>query len=277
MSDDWRAINNEYWDDRADAHAAAPSYAFDEFVRDPGFLSEVVRFDRPRLGDVSGRRGVHLQCHIGTDTVSLARLGAHMSGLDFSAPALAQATRLAALTGQEIDFHQSDVYSAVEVFGPESFDFVYTGVGALCWLPAVKPWARVVAGLLRPGGRLFIREGHPMLWALDERVSTGISLDFPYFETAEPLVWEEAGSYAGADLVFSKTTSHSWNHGLGEVVTALLETGLTITGLVEHDSAPWDGLPGQMVKDDAGEWRLADRPERLAATYTLQAHKPDLP
>ncbi|MFG2087542.1 MULTISPECIES: class I SAM-dependent methyltransferase [unclassified Spirillospora] len=128
--DDYVAINKANWDERAQAHADSPDYEFDRFINDPGHLSGVVRFDRTRLGDLTGLRAVHLQCHIGTDTVSLARLGATMSGLDFSAAALHQARRLAAGTGSTIDFRHAQLYDAVEVFGREGFDLVYTGIGA---------------------------------------------------------------------------------------------------------------------------------------------------
>src|SRR5918911_388421 len=107
---DYRAVNRASWDERVPAHAASPDYAVDRFVEDPGFLSDVVRFDLPRLGDVAGARGVHLQCHIGTDTISLARLGAQMTGLDFSPASLAQARRIAQLAGADVEFVESDVY-----------------------------------------------------------------------------------------------------------------------------------------------------------------------
>jgi SAM-dependent methyltransferase len=271
---DYRSLNRANWDDRVPAHVASDDYGLDRFRADPAHLSDVVRFDLPRLGDVSGLRGVHLQCHIGTDTVSLARLGARMSGLDFSGEAVAAARALAADLGLDMDFHQADVYDAVSVLGAEAYDLVFTGIGALCWLPSVARWAEVVAGLLKPGGRLFIREGHPVLWALAEpREDRVVALEFPYFETAEPLVWDEPDTYVTTDHVLTHTVTHEWNHGLGEIVTALLGQGMEITQLVEHDSVPWEALPGQMVKVDDNEWRLAERPERLPHTYTLQAVK----
>jgi len=184
---DYRDVNRANWDERVPAHVASPSYHVEQFLADPSYLSEVVRFDRPRLGDVSGLRGVHLQCHIGTDTVSLARLGARMTGLDFSRPAVDQARSMAERLGLAMDFHVADVYDAVGVLGAAAYDFVYTGIGALCWLPDIQRWAQVVAGLLKPGGRLFIREGHPMLWAIDEEVpGTDLVVNYPYFERAEP-------------------------------------------------------------------------------------------
>jgi SAM-dependent methyltransferase len=266
-------VNRVHWDERAPAHAASPDYGVRRFAEDPEHLSDVVRFDLPRLGDVRGLRGVHLQCHIGTDTISLARLGARMSGLDFSGASLAEARRIAQLAGADVDFVQADVYQAPQVLEREGFDLVYTGIGALGWLPSVRRWATVVAELLRPGGRLFIREAHPVLWTIDETRPDGLLvLDLPYFEIEQPLVWTEENTYVATDAVFRHTITHSWNHGLGEIVTALSEAGMRLTMLVEHDSVPWEALPGRMYRDGP-EWRLSDRPYRLPLTYTIQATK----
>jgi SAM-dependent methyltransferase len=265
-------VNRASWDERVPAHVASPDYQISRFADDPGHLSEVVRFDLPRLGDIRGLRGVHLQCHIGTDTVSLARLGASMTGLDFSAPAVAAARELATGTGADAQFVQGDVYAAPDLLGPGGFELVYTGIGALCWLPDIRRWAGVVAALLAPGGRLFLREGHPMLWALaDERDDGLLVVEYPYFERPEPMVFHDDGTYATTDVVFENTEAHNWNHGLAEIITALMDAGLELTALAEHDSAPWAPFPGMMEKSADGEWRLADQPWRLPCTYTLQA------
>jgi SAM-dependent methyltransferase len=263
------------WDERAPAHAASPEYGFQRYVDDPQHLSDVVRFDRPRLGDVAGLRGVHLQCHLGTDTLSLARLGATMTGLDFSAAALDQARDLARRAGPAVEYVQSDVYDAVDALGgPGGFDLVYTGIGALCWLPDIRRWAQTVAALLRPGGRLFLREGHPVLWAVaDPRPDGLLVLEHPYVERAEPTIWDDDATYVTTDATFRHTRNAEWNHGLGEQVTALLDAGLTIDGLEEHDSVPWNALPGMMEQVELDEWRLIDRPWRLPHSYTLRATK----
>jgi SAM-dependent methyltransferase len=265
-------VNRRWWDDRAPAHAASPGYAVDRLLADPAALSDVVRFDADRLGELDGVRGVHLQCHIGTDTLSLARLGATMTGLDFSPAAVGIAGEIAAAAGCGIDYVQSDVYRAAEVLGDNSFDLVYTGIGALPWLPDIRGWAEVVARLLRPGGRLFLREGHPVLWSVDEQRSDAITLAYPYFEHDDPLAFDGTGTYVPTDVEFTHNATREWNHGLGEIVTALLDNGMRLTMLVEHDSVPWDALPGQMTERD-GEWRLAERADRLPMTYTLQAVK----
>lgn len=274
--DDYRTVNRALWDERAPAHAASADYGLSRFIDDPTYLSNVVQFDLPLLGSVDGRRGVHLQCHIGTDTLSLSRLGAQMTGLDFSAAALDEARRLAAAAGAAIDYVEADAYDAATALGAEQFDFVFTGIGAICWLPDIGRWARVVADLLKSGGRLFIREGHPVLWTIEDGRDDGlVALKYPYFQHAEPLVFDEDGTYVQTDVSFTNTVSHSWNRGLGEIVSALLEAGMTITGLVEHDTVPWEALPGQMeqVAEKFDEWRLSDRPERLPHSFTLQAVK----
>ena len=276
---DYSAVNRAMWDDRAPAHAESPEYAVERFVADPAFLSDVVRFDLPRLGDIRGLRGAHLQCHIGTDTISLERLGARMTGLDFSSAALVQARRLAERTGSSTDFVEGDLYSAVELLGAQAYDLVFTGVGALCWLPDIRRWAGVVSTLLRPGGRLFIREGHPVLWALDDARAEdngALRLEYPYVERPEPDSIEEDGTYVTTDVSFTHNRSYFWNHGLGEIVTALTDHGMRLTMFVEHDSVSWDALPGWMDDIGHGEWRLRDRPWRLPHTYTLQAVKTEL-
>jgi SAM-dependent methyltransferase len=274
--------NRANWDDRASAHASrtpGTGYGVQRYIDDPALLSDVVRFDRERLGDIAGLRTVHLQCHIGTDTLSLARLGARVTGLDFSSVALDEARALARDAGTTpgagtIDFVEADVDHAASVLEPASFDLVYTGIGALCWLPRIDDWARVVATLLKPGGRLFLREGHPILWSMDETQRDDLHLRYPYFEQAEPLEWDDDSSYVATDRPLTATKTYEWNHGIGEIVTALLDAGLVLTMLMEHDSVPWEALPGQMLARADGEYALDERAGVAPLSYTIQAVKP---
>lgn len=270
---DYITLNKANWDERAPLHAASSDYETQALVDDPTHLSEVVRFDLPLLGDITGARGVHLQCHIGTDTLSLARLGAQMTGLDFSPASIAQARLLAQRAGARLAFVEADVYEAAEVLPRESFDLVYTGIGALNWLPSIERWANSVASLLKPGGRLFIREGHPVLFSLNEDRQDALVIEHPYFEQETPQVWEDDSSYVETDARLTATITHEWNHGMGEIVSALLSHGMQITGLVEHDSIPWEALPGQMSCGVDGEWRLDRDRWRMPLSYTLQASK----
>ena len=287
---DYLDVNRANWDSRAPIHAVR--YDIDRLLGDPDAISDVVRFDLPRLGDLAGLDVLHLQCHIGTDTLSLHRLGGRLTGLDLSPVSLAEARSLAERAGAAIDYVESDVYSAPQALAGRTFDLVYTGIGAICWLPDIARWARTVAGLLRPGGRLFIRDGHPVLNALTPVVigrepvdrdqqpwisgpgATALAIEFPYYEQREPMVWRDAVTYGGEGEVASPE-SVEWNHGLGEIVTAVVDAGLRLTSLTEHDSAPWEAFEGLMAFDGAtGEYRLRERPERLPATFTLTAVKP---
>ncbi len=235
----------------------------------------MVRYDLPRLGRLDDLDVVHLQCHIGTDTVSLARLGARsVTGLDFSPAALEAARDLATRAGAEVTFVEADVDDAVQALGAQSADVLYTGIGALCWLPDIRRWANIVAALLRPGGRLFIREGHPVLWAMsDPRPDGLLVIEYPYFETAGTL-FVEHDSYAGSGTVTSPE-SIVFNHGLGEIFSALLDAGLSITGFEEHRELAWNFFGDAMMAspDFDEEFVLREGSDRMPMTYTLQAVK----
>jgi SAM-dependent methyltransferase len=196
-----------------------------------------------------------------------------MTGVDFSPSALEVARRLAADAGADVEFVESEVEAAVDALGAGRFDLVFTGIGAINWLPDIRRWAKVVAGLLRPGGRLFLREGHPMLWTLaDPRPDGLLVVEYPYFE-GPGTVFSEPTSYVGHEGTLASPVTVEFNHGLAEIITALLDAGMELTAIEEHDSVPWPALGDQMVALPDGEFRLIDRPERLPHSYTLQARK----
>jgi SAM-dependent methyltransferase len=270
---DYVVVNKANWDSRVPHHVVG--YDLELFRSNPGHLSHVVRFDLPRLGSIADLDVVHLQCHIGTDTLSLHRVGARsVTGLDFSRPALEAAARLADDCGASINFVESELYDAVAALGASQFDLVYTGIGALCWLPDVRRWAEVVAALLRPGGRLFIREGHPVLWSLSDPRSDGLLvIEYPYFET-EGVPFSEDQSYVPHEDPLGSPDIIHFNHGLAEVITAVMDAGLNLTAIEEHDTVPWNPLERAMENVGHGEFRLRRDPARLPVTYTLQATKP---
>ena len=276
---DYLVANRANWDDRAVIHASSPDYEVRAFVEDPHFLSGVVRFDRPRLGDVRGLDGVHLQCHIGTDTISVARLGARMTGLDLSPQSVAEARALAAAAGADIDYVVSDVYDAPAALDGRTFDLVYVSLGAISWLPSVQRWAEVVDAVLRPGGRLFIRDTHPMLDTMEPDPATGRPVPaWPYFEHPDPVVWHDNITYVSPaednTHEITHTEAHTWSHAIGETVSALLRQGMVLTMLEEHDSVPFCPFPGLMTRSEPGEWRMTEHPERMAMSFTLGATKP---
>lgn len=267
------ALNKANWDERAPLHAASAEYDVEAYIDDPRRISGTLRFDQPLLGDIRGLRGIHLQCHIGTDTISLARLGASMTGLDFSPASLAQARALAERAETTIRYVESEVYTALDVIEPASFDFVYTGIGALCWLPEIDRWAATVSALLRPGGWLFLREIHPLLSAVNEKHADMLVVEYPYFEQKEPTVWDDPSTYVRTETMLQAAITHEWNHGLAEIVTAVLTHGMELVLLREHDCVPYEALPGRMVMTPDGEWRLAREPRRMPLTFTLRAVK----
>ncbi len=275
--DEQRQANLENWEDRVPVHTGPNGYALEDFD-DPEHISRVVQFDRPRLGDISGLDVVHLQCHIGTDTVSLDRLGAaSVTGYDFSPAAIDAARALAERANSNATFVEGELYDAVTVLGPSRFDLVFTGIGALIWLPDIDGWATVVAQLLRPGGRLFLRDAHPMLLSIADTSAENpsITVGHPAFGAAGPTRFEEPTSYEGDGTPLEHTITYQWNWSIGEMITALINAGLPIDTLTEHRTVPWNALDGAMVQvPPLGEYELADRPDRLACTFTLQASRP---
>ena len=272
--DEPRAANLANWESRVPIHAASQLYDLEALAADPSRLSNVMQRDAPELGDVAGLDVVHLQCHIGTESVSLARLGARVTAVDFSPSALAVARDLARRSGVDVRFVESELYAAPDAIGREHFDLVYTSVGVLCWLPDIRGWARVVATLLRPGGRLYLHEGHPVLWSLDdERPEELLVVRYPYFETSDPTRFETDVTYSDGEARLASPVTYEWNHGLGEIVQALLDSGMVLTRLVEHDSVEWQALPW-MVRGDDGRFRLPSGSDRVPLSYTLEARRP---
>jgi SAM-dependent methyltransferase len=267
--DEYRQTNLDNWESRVAIHYDSDDYGVRRFINDPSHLSGVVGFDRAKLPDIEGKRLIHLQCHIGTDTISLARLGADVTGVDFSAKAIEAARRLSEDSGTSARFVVSELYEAKSAV-PETFEVVYTGVGAICWLPDIRGWAEVVASFLEPGGVFYMREGHPVMWALDQEDPEFLKIEHAYFEGA-PLEWEDEKTYAGDGVVASPKT-FDWNHGIGETLTALIDSGLRIDRVEEYDFCEWQGID-QMVPDGRGHWRLPDRPERLPMMWSVLATK----
>jgi SAM-dependent methyltransferase len=227
------------------------------------------------IGDVTGKTLLHLQCHFGIDTLSWARLGAKVTGADFSPAAIELARSLADELGfPEARFVRSNLYDLPNALDGE-FEVVYTSRGVLGWLPDIRGWARVVAHFLAPGGTFFISEAHPVLQAFEsEGVAPGeLRLAYPYWEHAEPLTFEVKGSYADPDAVVGEHTEHGWDHGLGEIVTALIDARLRIETLVEHPFVEWK--IDFLVEDDEGRWRLpVDAGGELPLMFSLRATKP---
>ena len=270
--DHYREANRANWDARVPIHYGSDEYGIARLISDPAHLSGVVTYDKEKLGDVTGKRLLHLQCHIGTDTISWARLGATVTGTDLSDKSIEAASRLSADSGTPARFIVSELYDTPEVLD-EKFDIVYTGVGAICWIPEIRGWADVVSSFLEPGGTFYMREGHPMMWAMDWLETEELRVAVAYFETADPEGEEEHETYAGVGVVESPL-NYGWNHGMGETIDALIRAGLRIDRVEEYDECEWQGLP-MMIQEDDGLWRLPDRRERLPLMWSVLATKVD--
>ena len=204
------------------------------------------------VGSVTGKTLLHLQCHFGLDTLSWARRGATVTGVDFSATAIAKAREIAAEMALPADFVCCNVYDAATQL-MRQYDVVFTSVGVLGWLPELEGWAQVVARCLKPGGRFFIFEGHPALFLFDQQPPAGMRLMYPYF-AREALIENENGSYAAPDSG-TRVTCHSFGHPLADILGSLLRAGLRITVYDEHPWLRWQGLPW-MQRRDAYFWEL---------------------
>ncbi|MGW0465357.1 class I SAM-dependent methyltransferase [Streptomyces sp. NPDC003027] len=268
---DWREANRARWDERVAIHAASEYYDLDAFRAGKEALRD---FELAEVGDVTGRSLLHLQCHIGLDTLSWARHGAsHVVGLDFSEPAVETARSLAADLGLAPDraaFVAADAYDAVEAVPDSSYDIVYTGTGALCWLPDIDRWAETAAALVAPGGFLYVAEFHPLTDSLDDETGTRVVHD--YF-VRDPWVDTTPGTYADVDAATVHNRSVEWVHPVGEVVTAIARAGLRIEFLHEHDVSLIPRF-GTLRRREDGYYRFpADRP-RVPLMYSLRASRP---
>jgi SAM-dependent methyltransferase len=251
-------LNRVSWDAWAAVHGQDTYYDSAGLIAGRDSLTDV-EWDgvRAAVGDVAGRDVLQVQCHLAFDAITLARHGARVTGVDFSPAALTKARDLAARCGVEVDLVEGDA-TDLPAHLRGRFDLAYATIGILCWIDDVGAWMRSVAGVLRPGGRLLLIDGHPM-GRMVEQVDP-LVLAFPYANDG-PHVFEATGSYAAATP--SPTTNVLYAHSLGEVVTAAADAGLRIVRLVEHLDAPF-GEDGGGVREADGRHRL-----RLAGGYCV--------
>lgn len=267
MADDHLELNRASWDERVPVHVNS------DFSDAKGFLAgthDPLRpFEIAELGEVEGLDLVHLQCHFGLDTLAWARRGANVTGVDFSVPAIEAARRIAADVALEADFVACDVYDAVGALGHRTFDVVYTGLGALIWLPDVERWAGVVAGLLRPGGVLYLAEFHPIahVFGDDDR-----RVERDYFDRG-PFRWDEDNTYASTETGFEHAVTIEWQHTLADVLNAVVGAGLVVESFHEHDHTLYPRWP-DLVVGEGGRYDLPAGAPRLPLMYSLTARRP---
>ena len=264
--------NQLFWDERVPSHWRSQMYqqhAQDLRAGGVAIDDHVIK----TLGDLTGQSAIHLQCHMGMETLSLERLGAITTvGIDFSKPALEHACALRDELGLSTTFHCCNVYDTLEHVD-QTFDLVFVSLGALCWLPDVPRWAALIGNLLHPGGRLYFIDSHPMASTLDYNKEHDLmQVHFPYFQH-KAVVLEEDGSYASSETGFKQNRTVEWNHPIGEVVTALIRVGLVIDSLDESNTCCYKAFEN-MTPSRPGWWQLPPALEGFVPfEYTLQAHK----
>jgi SAM-dependent methyltransferase len=265
--EEWIETNRANWDERVPIHVSGEFYDVAAFKAGQERLRP---FELSEVGDVAGKDLVHLQCHFGIDTLSWALHGARVVGLDFSAPAVEAARGLAGELDLDAEFVEANLYDAVEALGGRTFDIVYTGLGALIWLPDIRRWAKIVAELLRPGGFLYLAEFHPITYVFGDKDLTIVN---DYFGGEEPNVWDDQGTYADLEAETVHNRTYEWNHTLGDVVSAVIEAGLNVELLSEHDYTLFPAWPF-LVKSGFDTYRLPEGMPKLPLMYSLRARKP---
>jgi SAM-dependent methyltransferase len=266
--DRWRmTVNRRKWDESVPLHVAAPSYDVPSFLRGRSTLEPL---EIHEMGPVRGKTLLHLQCHFGLDTLSWARRGARVTGVDFSRPAVLTARRLAIQAGIRARFVQSNVYDLPQKLR-EAFDIVYTGKGALWWLPDMDRWAEVVATFLKPSGRFYLLEDHPVaeIFPNDAPISR-LEAKVPYFSN-QAFREEYDGTYATRTKMKHKV-SYGWIHPVSEILSALIRHGLDIVSIREYPYSYWRRYPF-MKEDRHGYWHLTQQQGLVPLMWSVTAQR----
>jgi SAM-dependent methyltransferase len=265
---DWEVVDRENWNRLALLHARSDFYDVAGFKA--GKLS-LQSLEREEVGDVAGKSLLHLQCHFGMDTLSWARLGARVTGVDYAPNAIALARDLSREIGVPGDFVCCSIYDLPHHLSGQ-FDIVFTSYGVLCWLPDLTRWGHVIDHFLKPGGFFYIADGHPLANIFyNEPDATELRIAYPYFHRDTPEAYETQGSYATADD--RCYTGYEWSHSLSDVVNALLNAGLRLEFLHEFPFGFYQHLPF-MVQGPDGRWRLPEHGESVPLIFSLKAVKP---
>lgn len=256
-------INRQSWNRRAEIHPDSEFYEMDLFRKG---LNTLKPAELKLLGDIKDVRILHLQCHFGQDSISLSRMGGKVTGVDFSDTAIEYAKNLVLEMGADTQFVCSDIYALPDHL-EDRFDMVFTTYGTIGWLPDIRKWASVVSHFLKPGGRLVFAEFHPAMWMFDDDISF---VQYDYFHGA-PIVEELPGTYACPDST-QHFKSITWNHGLGEVVSALLDHKMVLESLEEYDHSPFNCLKN-LEEQAPGIFRFKHIPVRFPMIYALSARR----
>ena len=257
--------NKKMWDEYVAINSHSQLYDLNSFRQGVNKLNQL---ERSEVGDVKGKTLLHLQCHFGMDTLSWARLGAQVTGMDYSDEGIELAQKLSSELNIPARFLCCNLYDLPATLDGQ-FDIVYTSYGVLCWLPDIKRWAEIAASYVKPGGFLYIAEFHPFALVFDDEAEE-LKYRYPYFEKL--MSFDIAGSYADRGAMVSAKRDYEWNHTMGEIVTALIDAGLRIEFLHEHPFTVYEQLPW-LVPDGSGLWRFPEGAEPIPLMFSLRASK----
>ncbi len=243
--------NRQTWNNKVNIHASSKFYDLDGFESGKTSLNS---YELNALGKVSGKSMLHLQCHFGQDTLSWSRMGAKCTGIDISEEGIKLAQELNSKLNLDAKFVCCNVLDTSKYI-TDTFDIIFTSYGVIGWLPDLKPWAKMIAERLKPGGTFYMVEFHPIVWMFDYLKETP---ELRYGYQQKEVIYEEyKGTYADPNSeMISK--EYAWNHGLGEVVSSLAEAGLTIKFLKEHNPAPYEVLP-DLIKNENQMFETRDK------------------
>lgn len=259
-------INKKTWNDRTGFHVNSEFYNQEAFLSGKNSLNEI---ELNLIGDLTGKRVLHLQCHFGQDTLSLARMGASVCGVDFSDAAIEIAKQTAVQLKLDAQFICCDLYELPQHLH-EQFDIVFTSYGTIGWLPDITKWAQIVSQFLKPGAKFIFAEFHPIIWMYDDALT---KITYSYFN-AEPIIENENGTYANKDAEI-QTKCISWNHGLGEVIQALLNQGLQLNDFQEYNYSPYLVFP-DMEEIASRKFQIKQFGNKIPLVYSLKMLKPAL-
>ncbi|MFX1515168.1 MAG: class I SAM-dependent methyltransferase [Promethearchaeota archaeon] len=262
--------NKKRWEELATLHFESKFYKVEEFKKGGISLSDL---EINEVGEVKGKKLLHLQCHFGKDTLSWARLGAHVTGVDFSTRAIELAQQLSTEISIEATFIQSDIYELDQTsLEQNSFDIVFTSNGAIYWLPNLKKWAQLISSYLKPNGFFYILDSHPTGNIFDDECEDDLIVRYPYFHQTQPLEFDEEGSYADEGAKLTNTKEYGWVHDMGSIVNSLIEAGLQIDFVHEFPFVAWKMLPFLEEKQN-GWWYLPKKYLQVPLTFSLKATK----
>ena len=259
MSIDYISINKAAWDRKVQIHYQSEFYNVKAFIEGNCSLNPI---ELDLLGDVRGKKILHLQCHFGQDSISLARKGAIVTGVDFSTVAIEKAKELSIETNVDVNFICSNIYD-VNKHIDEDFDIVFTSYGTICWLPDLSAWANIISDFLKPEGQFVFADFHPVVWMFDDKFK---HIKYCYFKS-DPVIEIEEGTYAekNADINHKNIT---WNHGISEVLNSLIAAGIEIREVKEYDYSPYNCF-NETIEVGSSQYRIEHLKNKIPMVYSV--------